>query len=291
MFHRWLPLAVTVSLAVTASGRGDAFDNYVNPILRKVPAADGVKEIKQLTPSMIADNDRVLPDTSAALIVVQTNDNRLAKLLVQPARRKVDAEKSVPILLIDRFVTYKEGEERTVLASGRNVYLFPGFHFHLDIGQVVPESLGGDIRFVVDGAKSFLEPVAKAKMYLLTKALPEATPRKGPRLVVGETFEAGYFNGTYKLYNDGRRSGSLKLMVGERGEIAGSYYSDRDGQKYDVKGKIGTPLYSVQFTIRFPRTEQTFQGWMFTGDGKAIAGFARMEEHETGFYALRVEEE
>ena len=34
-------------------------------------------------------------------------------------------EKSVPILLVERFVTYKEGEERTEKAKGRNVYLFP----------------------------------------------------------------------------------------------------------------------------------------------------------------------
>jgi hypothetical protein len=291
MSHRWLPLAVAACLAITGRVHADAFDNYVNSILQKVPGADGVKEITQLTPSMIADNDRVLPGTSAALIVVQTNDNRLAKLLVQPARRKVDAEKSVPILLIDRFVTYKEGEERTILASGKNVYLFPGFRFQLDIGQVVPESLGGDIRFMADASRSFLEPIGKAKLYLLTKPLPEAAPKKGPKLVVGETFETGYFNGTYKLYNDGRRSGSLKLTVGENGEVAGSFYSDRDGQKYDVKGKIGTPLHSLQFTVKFPRTEQVFQGWMFTGDGKAIAGFARIQERDTGFYALRVEEE
>src|SRR5260370_13817334 len=73
--------------------RADAFDTYTNPILMKVPKAAGVKEIKQLTPALIADNDRVLPGITSGFVVVVTNDNRFAKLLVQPARQKVDADK------------------------------------------------------------------------------------------------------------------------------------------------------------------------------------------------------
>jgi hypothetical protein len=41
--------------------RADAFDRYTNPVLLKAPAADGVKEIKQLTVSLLADNDGVIP--------------------------------------------------------------------------------------------------------------------------------------------------------------------------------------------------------------------------------------
>jgi len=71
---------------------------------------------------------------------------------------------------------------------------------------VVPEKLGGDLRFVNDGGKAYLEPLGKAKLYLLTKPLPEATPKKTAKLVVGETFEPRYFNGSFKLHDDGRRS-------------------------------------------------------------------------------------
>ena len=255
-----------------------------------MPTAAGVKEVKQLTPALIADNDRVLPGVTSAFVVVRTNDNRFAKLLVQPARQKVDADRQVPILMIDRFVTYKEGDERTVQASGHNVYLFPGFRFQLDIGQVVPEELGGDLRFVNDGGKAYLEPIGKAKLYLLTKPLPEATTKKTAKLVVGETYEPRYFNGSFKLHDDGRRSGTLTLKVGAGNDVTGSYYSDKDGQKYDVKGKVLTPNYAIQFTVKFPRTEQQFQGFMFTADGKAIAGISRMQEREAGFYALRVED-
>jgi len=287
---RCVPFLAVLVLAAPQQLRADAFDHYVNPVLTKVPKADGVKELKQLTPALIVEHDRVLPGASAALIVIKTNDGRFCKLAVQSARQKVDDKKSIPMLLIERFVTYKEGEERTIQASGKNVYLFPGFRFNLDLGQVVPEDLGGDLRFVVDGENVYAEPLGKAKLYLLTKPMPEATPKKSDKLVIGETFEARYYNGTYKLYDDGRRSGSLTLKVGEDGAVTGSYYSDKDGQKYDIRGKVGMPLNSIQFTVKFPRVEQTFQGWLFTGDGKALVGSSRILDREAGFYALRVEE-
>jgi hypothetical protein len=271
--------------------RADAFDHYVNPILAKAPGAAGVQEVKQLTPAFMAEHDRVLPGTSATFVIVHTNDDRFAKLLLQPARQKLDAGRSVPIVLVERFVTYKEGEERTIQASGKNIYLFPGFRINLDIGQIVPAELGGDLRFVADGDKVYIEAVGKAKLYLLTKALPDAIPKKTPKLVVGETFEPRYFNGTFKLSDDGRRSGTLKLQVGDKGDVTGAYYSDKDGQKYEVRGAIGMPQHSIIFTVKFPRSEQIFQGWLFTGDAKAIVGTSKLQDREAGFYALRVEED
>jgi hypothetical protein len=283
--------SLALLLCLSVSARADAFDYYTNPILAKVPGADGVKEVKQLTPALLIDNDRVLPGTTQAMVVVKTNEGRWSKLLVQIAGQKVNETRTVPILLIDRLTTYKEGTEQTVQASARNLSLFAGFHLSLDLGQVVPEELGGDLRFVSVEGKSHAEPVGKAKLYLLTKPLPEATPKKTPKLVVGEKFEPRYLNGSYKLYDDGRRSGKLTLKLEENGEISGSYTSDKDGEKYDVKGKLSMPAYRVEFTVRFPRTEQVFQGWLFTGDAKALTGSSRMLDREAGFYAIRIEEE
>ena len=283
-------LAVTLFL-LPRPARADAFDRYTNPILGKVPGADGVQEVKQLTPALLADHEGVLGDARGVFLVVTTNEGRRSKLLVQPARQKLDAEHRVPILLIERFVTYKEGTEQSILASGQNIALFPGFHFSLDLGQVVPEALGGDLHFVADGDKVHTEAVGKAKMYLPTKPLPEAAPKKTPKLVVGDTFEPRYYNGTYQLHDDGRRSGKLVLKVESGGEVSGSFISDKDGEKYDVTGKVGMPVNTIQFTIKFPRTEETFQGWMFTGDARALTGYSRIVDHEQGFYALRTEEE
>ncbi len=284
-------LGILILLSSAPLVRADAFERYTNPILAKVPAAEGVKEPKQLTRALIADNDGVLKDNSGAFVMVQTNEGRFSKLLVRTARQKVDATSSVPIALLDRYVTYREGQERTVHASGQNVILFDGFHFSLDIGQVVPADLGGDLHFVAQEGKIYLEPLGKAKLYLVTKPLPEAAPKKTSKLVIGETFDTRYFNGTYKLSDDGRRSGKLTLQVDDEGEVTGAYYSDKDGQKYEVKGRIGTPKHAIQFTIKFPRTQQVFQGWLFTGDAKAITGSSRLQDREAGFYALRIDEQ
>jgi hypothetical protein len=281
----WLSLL----FGLFASGplRADAFDHYVNPVLDRLVEGKNVKEIKQLTPNLIVDNDRVLPRATSAFVVVRTNGARYAKLLVQAARQKVGPDKVVPILHIERYVTYKEGEERTVLTSGKNQSLYAGFRFSLDLGQVVPEVVGGDLRFVVDGDKIYTEPLGKAKLYLVTKHDPAVMPKKGAKFVMGDRFEPRYFNGTFKLYDDGRRSGKLILKVGDDGSVTGAYYSDKDGQKYDVTGKIGEPQHSINFQVRLPRTEQTFKGMLFTGDGKAIAGTSRLAGRESAFYAVR----
>jgi hypothetical protein len=287
---RWLPLTgLLVAMLGSHARAADAFDRYTNPILKRVPAAAGVQVLKQATADILGAHDRTVPGISGTLLVVQTNDGRFSKLVVQAAQQKL-ARDTVPILLIDRYVTYREGQERAVHASGTNVVLFGGFHLNLDIGQIVPAGLGADVRFVVEGDKSYVEPLGSAKLYLVTKPLPEAAPPKSAKLVIGETFEPRYFNGTYKLQDDGRRSGTLTLHVADNGEITGSYYSDRDGQKYEVNGKLGSTRHAIQFTIRFPRTVQEFHGWLFTGNGKALAGYSRMQEREAGFYALRTED-
>src|SRR5262249_26882531 len=131
--------------------------------------------------------------------------------------QKIGMDKTMPILYVERFVTYKEGEERTVVASGQKLSLFPGFRLSLDLGQIVPEQLGGDVRFVADGGKVFAEPVGKAKLYLLTEPVKEALPKREGKFVPGEKFEPRYFNGTFKLFDDGRRSGTLKLKVDAEG--------------------------------------------------------------------------
>jgi hypothetical protein len=282
---------VVAALALAASARADGFDNYTNPILAKAVGGANVKEVKQLTSDELLDYDRVVPGVEDAVLIIKTNEGRYCKLEVQGgARQKISDDRSLPILVVQRYVTFKEGEERQVQASGRNLRLFPGFRVSLDLGQVVPEELGGDLRFTADGDKSHLEPLGKAKLYLLVKHVPEADPKKTEKLVVGDKFEPRYFNGKFKLFDDGRRSGELVLKVDDDGSVSGSYYSDKDGAKYDVTGRVGTPEHSIQFTVKFPRSEQAFQGWLFTGDGKYLTGSSRLNDREAGFFAVRVEE-
>jgi hypothetical protein len=288
--YRCLAAVIFVLLADAPARAADPFDLYTNPVLARVPKADGALAVAQLSREQIIDNDRILKGVAGSFLVVKTNDNRWSKLLVQYAKHKTAEGKTVPMVSIERFVTFKEGQDRAVQAASQNVSLYPGFRFNLDLGQVVPEELGGDLRFVADGDKNYLEALGKAKVYLVTKPLPEAAPPKTEKVVVGEKFEPKYFNGTYQLHDDGRRSGKLTLKVNEEGGVTGTYVSDKDGTTYDLRGRIGVPQHGIEFTVQFPRAEQSFKGWLFTADARAITGSSRLNEREAGFYAVRVEE-
>jgi hypothetical protein len=287
---RWTILGLVLVFGLPASVRADAFDNYVNALLAKVPASKSAEKITKLTHEMIGQYSRALPGITDAMIVVKTNDNRWAKLLVQHGRQKLSAKDTAPIILVDRYVTYREGEERTIHASGKNIHLFEDFRLNLDLGQIVPQNAPADLRVGVNDGFPFLETVGKAEMYVITKHLPEANPKKPAKLVIGAKFEPRYFDGSYKLFDDGRRSGTLNLKVADTGEVSGWYYSDKDGQKYEVSGKVSnSPQHRIDFVVTYPRSTQTFVGYLFTGDGRAITGTSRLQNNETGFYAVRIE--
>ena len=71
-----ITVAALVLLAAPAAARGDAFDRYTNDVLAKVPGAPGVKQIKQLTPAMLAEHGNVLPGIEGTFLVVKTNQGR-----------------------------------------------------------------------------------------------------------------------------------------------------------------------------------------------------------------------
>lgn len=289
--------AALVGLLAVGAVRADAFDRYTNPVLAEAPKADGVKELTELTADLVTSHDQVLPGVTGAVVVVRTNDDRWAKLLVSAARQKVTVGPPgsdpvvVPMLRIERFVTYREATEREVRAAGQSLSLFPGFRLHLDLGQVVPEKLGGDL--VATEPKPLqiaVRPLGNAKLYLLTKPMPQAAAKKAGKFEMSEKIEPKLFAGTFKLYDDGRRSGVLVLAVEDNGQVSGSLTSDKDGRKYEVSGEVGGPAHRIRFTVKFPQTEQLFDGYLFTGDGKAIAGTSKLQGRDAGFYAVRTEE-
>ena len=291
-----LGMAALVTLTLLDGVRADAFDNYTAPIIAKAPGADGVKEIAELTPDPILANDEVLPKPEGALIVVYTNGNRWAKLLVTAAAQKLQtgpgaASEIVPVLRIERFVTFREASERAVKASGQAISVFPGFQFHLDMGQVIPAKYAGDLSVSEPKPLAIsVKPVGKAKMYLITKPLPDAAVKLDQKLEFCGKFEAKYFNGTFKLFDDGRRAGTLRLKIDGNNDVTGTFVSDLDGREYEVRGSVGKPNHKILFTIQFPQTQQQYEGMMFTGNGKVIAGTSKLQEKEAGFYATRVHE-
>jgi hypothetical protein len=294
MYRLLLPFAFIVITPLVSWA--DAFDNYTLPILTKAPEAAGVKQLTELTPDLIVQNSQVLPNIEGAMIVVYTNDNRWAKLLVVAARHKLQPSPEsevdyIPMLRIERYVTFREASDRAILASGHSVSLFPGFRLHLDLGQIVPPKVGGDLEVSERAPKQFVvKPLGNAKMYLLTKPMPEAAPEKAQKLEFGAKFEPQYFNGTFRLYDDGRRSGVLRLKIGADNDVTGTFVSDQNGREYEVTGSVSKPNHKIQFVVKLPQTHEEFEGFMFTGDGKAIAGSCKLLEREAGFYATRIAE-
>src|SRR5258708_9451956 len=128
--------ALALLLSSSVPALADSFDHYFNDALILVPMSKNAQKVTQLTPQMMIDHSPVLPNTTAAFLVVRTNDGRLSQLLVQPARQKI-AMRTVPILLIDRYVTYREGDEPAIHEHGINILLFHDSLLSLDIGQIV----------------------------------------------------------------------------------------------------------------------------------------------------------
>ena len=277
-------------LASTLSANADLFDRHTNPILQKAAESSDVQEVKSLTSDLAFQHDRALPGVVGTFLIVRTNEGRNAKLLVQWARQKSGQETSIPMVLIERYTCYREGEERTINSSGQNLSFFPGFRMSLDIGQLVPAELAADLVCKQVDKGAVLEPVGKAKLYVVRKSL---LPKSEPAVTLkpGEgPCDPKYFAGSYKLNDDGRRAGTLELQaqVKPGGEITGAYYSGETGQKYEVTGKIGSPKHSVQFTIQFPRPSRSFTAGSFTGDAAGLTGYSTMQDREAGFYAERV---
>ena len=281
-------LILFTGMIITGAVRADVFDRYSNSVLKSLVASKDVLAGPRISAAQLAQSASVIPGSNAALVIVRTNEGRFAKMAVQLARQR-SSKGPIPILVIDRYVTYKPGEEHALQATGRNVHLYGGFMLDLDIGQIVPPEVGGDVRFSIDNGQQSLGAVGKAKLFLVTRPLAENQDKTGRRL--DGPFEASFFNGQYRLYDDGRRTARLVIKVGDDGQVTGQYISDRTGRTYEVSGRLGRPRHVIDFTVKFPQTEQTFHGWMFTHGGRAMAGSCRMQNREFGWYAVRIGDE
>lgn len=266
----------------------DTFDRYTNPILAKAAEANDAKKIDKLTLAQVAKHNDLFQETGGVLLIVRTNQGNNAKLLAQFARQR-SGDKQFPIALLERATSYKPGQDRAVQAYASTVHLYDGFQYSLDLGQVVPAAVGGDLRFVDSPEGGYLEPVGSAKLYLVTKHLP-GTEAKKPvgRTVLGEAFDPAMIAGSYQLFDDGRRTALLELALDAEGNLTGSYTSEQSGRKYDVAGKITpTMKHQLNFTVKFPNSTQEFTGYVFTRDAKAICGVTKLQGQEFGFYAVR----
>lgn len=269
-------LAAADSPAIAA----DAFDRHTTKWLQK--GIRGQSPLKRVSLQQAGKLKSIGPQVASPCIVVRTNDGNLAKVLLGWGFRR-GGDKLVPVLLLERFVTYRAGRGDTTAAAGKDVMLFAGFHFNLDIGQVVPAGQGGDVQFTQKGE---LEPLGNAKIYGLSGSqLPAPKNGAGPENRDGVSPRD--FTGTWKVTVDGRWHGEMELELQDNGRLRGKYTSKESKSTYDVSGRIARLRHHVKLTIRLENAGESIDAFLFTRDKSVMAGSATLAGRDFGFYAVR----
>lgn len=285
---RKLGLLLLVVAAMPA--RADLFDDITNKDIPRIITTDAAELLTEVSARQFTMAGTVIPQSTSAILFLFTKEGRYAKLQVQAGWQKINSIRH-PVLFIERFATFKEGDEQATVAKGGPVHLYAGMQFNADLGQVVTPGIGGDIEMMPAEVLSrvSVKPVGNVRLYLL-KRKPIMDMTKSEKAEFVEPFQPKHFQGKFKLFDDGRRSGNLSLNVDEpTGQVTGLFYSDKDGQKYEVAGKVGAVRHQINFTIKFPQSAGEYSGFMFTGDGKAMAGTSKLRDRDTAFYAVRQE--
>lgn len=292
MIRAWsarLCLCVGIVTSLTAPlYAADVFERHGAPLVKRL-AEDG-DAVKLLTMQDASKIKPLAPTIGSPCLVAKTDEGSYAKLLVSWGLKKgKNTEKPMPVLLIERYVVYRGDRLDLTSATGKDVMLFPGFTFNLDIGQVVPEGQGGDIIFTIDGE---LIPADNAKLVVLNGSqLPpmEKGSRRNPQDhegVVGEDF-----TGTWKLNADGRWLGELDLKVTDGGKATGSFISDESKNSYEVTGQVGGTPHNLKLEVFLANTQLSIDGYLWTKDKSQMAGTVTMTGRKFGFVATRATSE
>ncbi len=266
----------------------EPFDLLVRSELARLSASfDAVETLDAKTITLAEGRLMGSPGT---LLIAKTQQGRWARMLVSQARQKLEGDKSLPILLVDKFATCMDGEERALTQTGKEVRLFSGFRFSLDLGQVVPAGVPADFVILAEGKGLKIQKEKGSELWIAKQEVVAPKGVKPAAIDVSKPFGPHWFAGHYRLFDDGRRMGRMEIEADKDGNLSGSLFSDKDNKRYDLFGKVAMPNHTAQFTVRFPRSEQFFQAWIFTADGSALVGTTRFGERETGFYATRIKD-
>jgi biopolymer transport protein ExbD len=286
-------IMLVVSLAgLTASAVGDEFGRLEGGPFFELPQRRDAHSHTLLTFRDLEALPEVLRGERSALVLAQTDEGNLAKLLVSTGLRRIAREgsepKVVPVLVLERYETLDAGDHVSWKARGKDVTLFDGFQFDLDAGQVVPEHLGGDILFSIGGEQGpRLVALGRNRLYTFEKPVT-APPLTPGRPSSGRTVQPGDFAGRYRLIANGQWSGTLDLSVDSARTVSGHFRSDSSGSVYPVTGKVAAePPREIRFEIQFPRARQSYQGLLWTEDKNAFAGTLTMLDHPYSFIAIR----
>lgn len=268
-------------VAITTPARAiDVFDRHDASVLGKVLTGEPVPALSLAQAAKLKSLSSTL---TSPCVAVKTDEGNVAKVMLAWAVRKT-GDKLTPVLLIERFVTYRADRPDMTAATGGDVMLFPGFAFNLDIGQVVPEGQGADIRFADDQT---LVPIDKSKVVPLDGSLlPEKTTSRATR-GAEDVVTVENFAGEWTLDADGRWSGTLTLAVDDKGQVSGQFVSGESQSTYDVQGVGASAPHQARLEVYLANAQMNLDAYLWTTDRATMAGTVSLAGQKFGFVARR----
>lgn len=260
----------------------DVFDRHSMYWLKQ--AAKGKQPTVELSLEQAAKLKPLAKNITSPCVVIKTDEDNWTKAMLGWGFRK-GKDKPIPVLLIERFVTYRGDRPNIAAASGKDIMLFAGFSFNFDIGQVVPAGQGGDIEFT---DKSVVKPSKPAELYLLDESqipAPRATDKYDPN--DHEGVRPRDFSGTWDVNVDGRWKGQWEITVEENRQAYGKYTSDESKSTYEISGRVATTPHQIKLTVELANSRQSVDAFLWTTDKSKMAGTVTIAGRKFGFLATR----
>lgn len=277
--------AVVMAVATIPAVAADIFDRHTCDVLQTVAAKS--KPLAELSLDGAGKLKTLSSKIDSPCVVVKTDEGNWVKALVSWGFRK-GPDKPIPVLVIERFVTYRFDRTNVTTAAGSNVMLFAGFSFDFDIGQVVPAQYGGDIRLDEAG---LLKPHEKVEIFGVSGSQLEDEEPEQNDPNDHEGVLPRDFSGQWQVNVDGRWKGEWDLIIDDVGKCTGTYRSDESKSSYEVTGRISGAPHRLRLQLHLDNATQVFDAYLWTKDKAAMAGTTTLAERTFGFYALRAKKD
>ena len=271
---------------VTSTARAaDLFDRHALAELKL--ATKDAAALEDIAAATAAKWKPLSARISAPCLIVRTNDGHWSKALLAWGQRKLKGrEQPHPVLVLERFVTYRSDREGQTAASGKDVMLFAGHSFSFDIGQVVPTGSGADIEFTESG---LIKPLGEAKLFALNGSQLAAADANKPTPHDHEGVLPRDFAGTWKVSIDGRWNGTWEINVDDQRTVLGKFISDDTQSRYELYGKVSNIPHQAKLEIDLANTNMSIEALLFNSDKSTMSGTVVMANRKIGFVAKRQE--
>jgi len=274
-----------VILSSRYASAGDLFDRHSLAELKL--ATKESSALAELSAATAAKWQPLSAKIGSPCLIVQTNDGHWSKVLLSWGQRKVKGrENPLPVLVLERFVTYRGDREGQTTANGKEVMLFAGHSFSFDIGQVVPNGSGADIEFTDAG---LIKPVGDAKLFGLNGSQIPAADAAKPNPNDHEGVLPRDFAGAWKVSIDGRWTGIWEIKVDEQRTMLGKFVSDDTKSRYELYGKVYNVPHQAKLEIDLANSQISVDAFLFTTDKSTMGGTATLAGRKFAFVATRQE--